>query len=194
MNNKNYTRDKFNIIPYTINLIKPENKYVKKIYNNVDINVPKVKFLFMYPNITIKYKQILEIYNIKSINNLIDFINNSLQNNIIMYYDEITMKYLKYTKTESTNILPFDNINRVFIAWLHENIDVLKTHNHSLINICYTLIGLTLPPNFMEDDELKKHIKNYIEYWFNIKNIDDYSLNLIKDMNIYFNEKFPIKK
>ena len=33
-----------------------------------------------------------------------------------MYYDEITMKYLKYTKTESTNILPFDNINRVFIG------------------------------------------------------------------------------
>jgi len=37
---------------------------------------------------------------------------------------------------------------------------------------------------------MKKNIKDYIKYWFEEKNIDDFNFDLINDMNNYFNKKF----
>jgi len=180
-----YIRNKFNIIPNAP--YKPEIKDQKKIYNNtVSSKKPNNS---VAPNISITYKKILELYKIKSINDMTDFINNTINENCIHYYD--VNKFLLIThNNDNTNIMPFALINRVFIAWIRENINILKTHNNSIINMCYNLIVLTLTPNFMEESKLKTHIDAYIKYWFDKKDQDDFDLNLIKDMNIYFNKKF----
>jgi hypothetical protein len=52
------------------------------------------------------------------------------------------------------------------------------------------LIQLTLPDNFISDELLKKNIKDYIIYWFEEKDINDFDFNLINDMNYYFYKKF----
>jgi hypothetical protein len=86
--------------------------------------------------------------------------------------------------------IPFDTLNGIFNSWIYENFSVLKNHNTILNEPSYILLSLTIPDNFMNEESLKKNIKDYIKYWFDEKNSDEFNFDLINDMNNYFNKKF----
>jgi len=156
--------NKFNIIPTNLKLNKPTIKKEKKIYNSTNNNNIKEQKVAT-PDLTISYNKILELYNIKTINDMEEIVND---------------------KTNS-----FYYINRIFIAWTFDNFDVLKTHNNIFINMCHKLLLLLLP-KIVKENDLKKHIKNYLEFWFEKNTKDSFSLNIMKDMETYFIKKFNI--
>lgn len=175
------------IIPQTHKFNKHQNK---KIYNKILVNQKKVELPYLYkkPNI-VSCKDVLELYNIDSIDSLIEYIKDTIKNNSIIYYDSINM--IRYSsQPDNEDEIPFDTLTKVFSSWIYENFNILKNHNMILIEPCYKLLSLTLADNFMNEESLKKNIKDYIKYWFEEKNIDDFNFDLINDMNCYFNKKF----
>jgi len=178
------------IIPQTHNFKKRDNtKLNKTIYNKVLVNQKKTELSYLYKVPTILTSSIvLELYNINSIDSLLEYIKETIKNHSIIFYDSIRSE--EYKKGDNEDEVPFDTIDKVFTAWIIENFSVLKNHNMILNDISYLLLKLTLPSKFIDDELLKKEIKKYIIYWFQEKNIDDFDFNLINDMNYYFNKKF----
>jgi len=176
------------IIPQTHKFNKP-NK-TKTIYNKVLVNQKKNEIVYLYKiPVVISPKKVLDLYNVDSIDSLIDYMKDTIKNNSIVYYDSFKMK--EYTSNDANeNEIPFDTLNKVFNSWIYENFSILKNHNIILNDLCYIMIRLTISDNFMNEDSLKKNIKDYIKYWFEEKSIDDINFDLINDMNNYFNKKF----
>jgi hypothetical protein len=176
------------IIPQTHNINK--NVFNKTMFNNVLNNQIKNNILHLYKNpCIISANDILKLYNIDSSESLIDYIKDTIKDNAIIYYD--SFKNIKYnSNSDNENEVPFGTLNKVFNSWIYENFTILQTHNGILNDLSYILLKLTIPHNFMSDELLKKNIKDYIEYWFAEKNINNFNFDLINDMNNYFNKKF----
>jgi hypothetical protein len=162
------------IIPQTHNFNKKPT--IKTIYNKVLVKQQKNDIPYMYkiPHIISSY-DVLELYGINY--------------NAIIYYDSFRMKEYN-SNSDNEDEIPFDTLNKVFNSWIYENFSVLKNHNTILNEPSYVLLSLTIPDNFMNEESLKKNIKDYIKYWFDEKNSYDSNFDLINDMNNYFNKKF----
>jgi len=160
------------------------NIYNKKLPNKKPI---EIEYLYKKP-IFVSCSDVIKLYDIDSVDSLIIYINDTINNNSIIYYDSIHNE--EYKSNDNINEIPFDTLNKVFNSWIYENIIILKTHNKILNEICYKLLILTLAPNFMNEELLKKNIKDYISYWFEEKKNEDFNFDLISDMNTYFNKKF----
>lgn len=127
---------------------------------------------YMYiPPIGITAKDILEIYNIKSIDQLSEYINQ----------DKLNDNQYK--------------IERIINAWIRENFDTLKAHNNYLENICYKMIEVFYPNIYgsKHAENLDKDIKKYIDYWIGINNVNNFSLDLIVDLYNYLVKKYNNK-
>ena len=161
----------------------------KKIYNKPLLNRKSVEIKYLYKKpIVVSCNDVIKLYGVDSIDRLILYINETLDNNSIIYYDSINNE--EYKSNDNINEIPFGTVNKVFNSWIYENFSILKTHNKILNDLCYKLLTLTLPNDFMTDELFKKNIKDYISYWFEEKNNDDFNFDLISDMNIYFYKKF----
>jgi hypothetical protein len=147
------------------NAITTYNSY--KCINNLD-NYNK----YMYtPPIGISSSDLLKIY---SINNNIDDLDNWINN------------------TLNESIRPnYFTINRIMNAWIKNNFDTLKSYNNILEKIYYNLLQLYLDSDIInkidKDDiytfkNIKKDIKNYIDYWFNKKNPNEFDFDLLTDI------------
>jgi len=120
---------------------------------------------------------ILQIYKINSIDDLLDYID---------------------TNVKIENIL---TINRILNCWIYNNYNILKQHNDILEQI-YKKIIYAYIKYFNIDIELiiekkniniNKEIKEYIDYWINKNNIKIFSLNLLTDFINYFIKKYKLK-
>jgi hypothetical protein len=85
-----------------------------------------------------------------------------------------------FINTSIDQVINFYTINRVINLWLWNNIKILKTHNNFLETIYYKL--LTIYNRELVNDNLKKNIKQYIDYWTQNKNENDFNFNLYKDL------------
>jgi len=175
------------IIPQTHKFNKPTNKI---IYNKVLVKQKKNDIAYLYKKpLIVSSKNILELYNIDSIDSLIKYTKDTIDNNSIIYYDSFKMK--KYSSDPNNeDEVPFDTLNKIYNSWIYENFSILKNHHQILNELSLILLKLTIPNDFMNEESLKKNIKDYIKYWFEEKNIDDFNFDLINDMNNYFNKKF----
>jgi len=119
---------------------------------------------------------ILQIYKINSIDDLLDYID---------------------TNVKIENIL---TINRILNCWIYNNYNILKQYNDILEKI-YKKIIYAYIKYFNIDIELiiekkniniNKEIKEYIDYWINKNNIKIFSLNLLTDFINYFIKKYKL--
>lgn len=93
-------------------------------------------------------------------------------------------------------------LNRVINAWVKNNFDTLKDFNNILEKIYFNLVLIYLDDNIkskVKDDStyesknIKKDISKYIDYWFSIKNPNDFDLDLLTDILTHLNLKYSGK-
>ena len=120
---------------------------------------------YMYvPPIGISSNDLLIIYDIRSIDNLNDWITNNIE-----------------TSNEFT-------INRILNCFLKNNYETLKLYNNILENIYYKILNKF---HYEYIDKIKeKDIKNFIDYWIDEHNENEFSLNLLEDMINYIIKKY----
>lgn len=85
-----------------------------------------------------------------------------------------------YINTSINQVVNFNTINRVINMWIWNNIKILKTHNNFLEKIYYDI--LTKYNKELVNDNLKKNIKQYIDYWTQNKTENDFDFNLYRDL------------
>jgi len=146
------------------------------LYKDYNCNISKdvYKNTLYIPPIGISSNDILEIYNINSIDSLLLYIDNNIhEGNII-------------------------NINRIVNSWIRVNYDSIKIYNNFLENIYKQLVDKYLNidnKNKIKNDNINinKEIKDYIDYWTNKNNSINFKLNLLEDFVFYFIKKYNLK-
>ena len=144
-----------------LSLTKPYYKdndlnYIK--YTEIDIAKSINKII--NPPITIDMESLLNIYEIKSIDSLENFIKSETKNKI--------------------------TAGRLLNAWIYCNIKILKNHNSILVSLCLSLIDTKLT----ENSNIKKDIKDFIEYWLQELKPNTFNLNIILDLKKYLIKKY----
>ena len=163
-----------------VNIIKSQiNKNAPipiKNYNYKVSNNENTLHAIPFQPLGILSSDILQMYQINSIDNLLEYID---------------------TNITSENIL---TINRIINCWIYSNYNVLKQHNNVLEKI-YKKIIYEYIKYFNIDMEreierkninINKEIKDYIDSWINKKNTTIFSLNLLSDFINYFIKKYKL--
>ena len=136
------------------NKLQKYNKY-KCITNNDNYK----KYLYI-PPIGYNSDDLLQIYDIKTIDNLNNFISNNI------------------------DILNILTINRIINCWIRINFDILIKHNNILEEIYIKLIENNYI-NIIKDFNLKNETIKFINEWLKKHNKNDFTLNLLNDYIIY---------
>ena len=99
-----------------------------------------------------------------------------------MYINDITSPdELKIWINKSIDeAMVFTTINRVINMWIASNIKILKNHNNFLEEIYYDII--TKYNKNLANENLKKNIKKFIDYWTENKKESDFDFNLYGDL------------
>jgi len=136
-----------------------------KCKNNVN-NYKKNLFI---PVIGLDSSDFLKIYSVETIDSLYDFVNQNL------------------------NKLTLITINRVINCWIRVNFETLKNYNNYLEKIYWIIIEFN---EYNEENEkiIKNEIKNFIDYWINKHSLDEFNLNLLKDLIQYLYKKNLLNK
>jgi hypothetical protein len=135
-----------------------------------DSNIDNYSKYLYVPPIGITSDILLKIYEIQSIDSLIEWIDNNLDS--------------EYIKT----------INRIINCWIVNNIEILKEHYFILENIYKKIILKIGSPELIEKIDnkifnLNKETKYFIEYWIN-KFDNYYKPDLLNDYFIYITKKY----
>ncbi len=150
---KYYYKDNLNILK--------ENKC-----NNNDTTLYK-KYLYT-PPIGLSYIDLLNIYNINNIDDLSDWINSNLDNDL---------SYL--------------TINRILNCWIYYNLNILKNYNKILIDIYFKII-VKINFDFSYKENIKDDINYYINYWINKYDEKLYNFNLLEYLLLYLEKKYKL--
>ena len=149
-----------------------DNKYLS-ILNNYKCksNVNNYKKYMYVPPIGISSIDILQIYDINSIDSLHTWI------------------------TTNVDTLTFYTINRVLNSWIKNNYDTLKIYNNFLEKIYNKLLLKYLKLEILkqiknETIDINKDIKYFIDYWIEKNNTLAFDFNLLEDMIVYVQKKY----
>jgi hypothetical protein len=131
--------------------------------NQISDNIKKY---MTTPSVIISYNSLLDIYDIKIIDDLLTFIKNSIKENKNYYF-----------------------INRILNTWIRANFNDLRKSNKILITIYNTLFDA-----FFKNltNYLNKDTENFIIYWFDKNNIENFNLNLGEDLKKYLIKKYEL--
>ena len=149
-----------------------DNKYLTNFNNYKCKSTTDNYNKYMYiPPIGISTSDILQIYEINSIDSLYSWITNNI--------DTFTI----YT------------INRVLNSWIKNNYDTLKIYNNFLEKIYNKLLLKYLNIKICkqikdEKIDINSDIKYYIDYWIEKNNTLAFDFNLLEDMIIYIQKKY----
>jgi hypothetical protein len=134
-----------------------------KCNNNLNNNVKKYLYV---PVIGLESIDLLKIYSIYSIESLYEWINNHL--------DKLNLK----------------TINRIINCWIRVNFDTLKNYNNYLEKIYLKITAFGSNKKASENEtNIKKEIKDFIDYWINKHSVDEFNFNLLEDLNQYLLKK-----
>lgn len=158
--------------------IKNENKVGGNYVNPITLKIETQKFIspdmiktnnkMWVPPIGINSQNILEIYNIETVNDFENMIT-ELDNNNNLYI-----------------------LNIIIRAWIRKNFETLKK-SHAILLKIFTQILLN--DNIIMDIvkkknlDLSKEIDKFIKKWLEEKNEKDFNLNLRKDFSNYIENK-----
>ena len=127
-------------------------------------NVNNYKKNLYIPVIGLESIDLLNMQSIQSIDSLHDFIEENLQK--INYY----------------------TLNRIINSWIRVNFVTLQNYNNYLEKILFKLIEFDKKYTYNETN-IKKEIKSFIDYWINKHSVDEFYLNLLKDLVQYLYKK-----
>jgi hypothetical protein len=184
-------KEEFTIIP---NEIKTKLNNLKRINAALIIsdNIKKQDTLNREVNFNNRFiitaETILDMVNIKTIDDLNNYVKNNT--NYIEWFNPIDKMYQYYSISKEIDMkheLSFDTINRIVQAWVVHNFNILKTHNKSLINIMVLLCPF--PPKFINNNILLKEATDYVEYWFDKHEQNEFELDLLNSFYIYIYKK-----
>jgi len=101
---------------------------------------------------------------------------------ISMYLNDPTSpsELSEFINKSMDEVIYFSTINRVINLWIWNNISILKNHNNFLETIYYDII--TKINKELVNDNLKKNIKQYIDYWTENKMENDFDFDLYGDL------------
>lgn len=129
-------------------------------------NLNNLKKYLYVPVIGLESIDLLKIYSIYSIDSLYEWINNNLDK------------------------LSLETINRIINCWIRVNFDTLKNYNNYLEKIYWKIFEFNFKKKVSENEtNIKKEIKNFIDYWINKHSVDEFNFNLLKDLNQYLFKK-----
>jgi hypothetical protein len=120
----------------------------------------EIKQNMLLPNLILSEDNILNMCNINTIEQLIDYINNEIDNK------------------------SFDFLNRLVNIWIRIDFDIIKKNNKILFDI-YIILFNKFFPKIIIKKEYHDKINKYILNWFNNIKIDDFNLNLARDLKLY---------
>lgn len=158
--------------------IKNENKVGGNYVNPITLKIETQKFIssdmiktnnkMWVPPIGINSQNILEIYNIETVNDLENIITEMIVDGYI---------YI---------------LNIIIRAWIRKNFETLKK-SHAILLKIFTQI-LLIDNNIMDivkkkNLDLSKEIDKFIKKWLEEKNEKDFNLNLRKDFSNYIENK-----
>lgn len=128
-------------------------------------NIPKKDVIInmLFPSINFNHKYILKMYNISNIDSLDNWIQNNLE------------------------VKPKDTTYRVLNCWINENINDLKLFNNALFDIIKVIL---LKFTKIKEQTINKELLNYIDYWINKYDENNFNLNLITDFKNYLSKKY----
>jgi hypothetical protein len=130
--------------------------------NYIDDN----KFM-LTPPLLIHSNELLKIYNINDINNLIKFIDYNIETKL------------------------FDSLNRIINCWIRENFNELVKNNKILIPLYLKLFRKF--NSFKVDDKIiNKDIELFMIKWFKKKNSIEFKINLGMDLIKYLSNKYEL--
>lgn len=113
------------------------------------------------PSLLIPYTEILKLYNIDNLNDMIDYINLNLETKL------------------------FDSINRILNCWIRLNFNYLKKNNKILLNIYYKIFNHYYPNIITDEKIFNKKCSDYINDWFKNKNENSFFSNLGNNLKNY---------
>lgn len=137
---------------YEDNILKRAKKSLCK-----NINKQQEQKFFLTPSLILSSNELLNIYNINSIDDLNNFI--------------------KININKKTN---FKTINRILNTWIKNNFDDLKNHNDFLKDIYLNLFN-EYYISLLDNKNIKKILK-FIKSWILKKTDDDFNFNLGEDL------------
>ena len=117
----------------------------------------------LFPSINFNHKYILKMYNISNIDSLDNWIKNNIE------------------------LKSRDTIYRVLNCWINENISDLKLFNNALSDVIKVIL---LKFTKIKEQTIDKELLNYIDYWINKYDENNFNLNLITDFKNYLNKKY----
>ena len=125
-----------------------------------------IKFMSV-PYVYLNPEDLLKFYQINSIDDLKEW-----------FYSNIESK-------------PFANTNRVINLWIKANLDSkdldLKDYNNIFDKF---FANLLLKENIVNKKYIEKDLHNFIDYWINKKNYDDFNFDLISDFKKFLSKKY----
>lgn len=153
--------NKHNIPTYNLKQNKnPETKYNYRNNINNPIYIPPIEF---------NSSDILSLYNIITIDNLIEFINENINNEMKIY--------------------------RIINCWVRENYNELlqnsNKHNNYLVKILNQYLN-EYKPKLSENKNLESEVIKYIDYWLKENNNMQFNLSILDDIVKYLKKKYNI--
>ena len=157
--------------PFCLTKFNLDNKNNLNILNEYKCktNVDNYKKNMYLPPIGFSSSDILQIYNIESIDSLDKWIQENIENK----------NYI--------------TINRVLNCWIKNNFDTLKNYNNFLEKIYNKLLYqyfLKSKTQKINETETNKEIKNFIDYWINKYNGSEFNLDLLEELLNYYKKKY----
>ena len=116
--------------------------------------------------------QLLKLYDISSLNDLIEWI-----------------------KKQIKNKERFEYVNRIIKIYIHYYINEYKSNFKIIAKSDLLKLVLT---NYkkkidMSNEKIDKYIEEYVTYWFTNKELDMFDLDIITDLNSYLKKKLKLK-
>lgn len=163
--------------------ILPGEKKLHPITLREISNTGNRKLLFTKPKFKNDEMQYIEPTDIsvKSINKMLNPPITIDVESLLLIYNITTIDSLETFIKSDVDIV---TAKRIFNAWIYFNMKILKDHNNILVSLCLLLLN-----KYNEYDNIKKEIKNFIDYWLQELNKDTFNLDIIQEL-----EKYLIKK
>ena len=136
----------------------------KKVINcDAILSLDQITLNMRAPNLNLDLDEFLSFYDIKDIDSLNNWID------------------------ENNTTQSYDLINRIINLWIKNNIDSLKNFNTALSNIIKKIINYHLKIN---KKEMEKELPEFVSYWVNKKDVNDFKFNLIHDFKNFLSKKY----
>ena len=122
--------------------------------------------MMLIPSLLIPYDQLLRIYDINNLNDILDFIDNNI------------------------DIMLYDSINRILNCWIRFNFLYLKKNNKILCKIYYKIFSKFYTLITSNKIFFDMQTELFLKKWFKKNNKKDFYINLGSNLKNFLSSKY----